>query len=225
MACSFQDFTRSDAMCRLLYIKSKNPFPIHHHLQIFAGIARSSKEYQGHGWGLAYLHNGEWKHYHNIRPVWEDDPNQFGTTPLMLAHARSAYQDRNISVENNMPFHDQRYVFIFNGELHGVRIKTEGRIGAEKVFNFIRQLDRGNMGETIVKAQTIIAKRSSYIRAMNIIIADKERVYVASRFNEDADYFTMHYKQTAVSLIICSEKYPDEQNWVAIKNNSVRIFQ
>jgi predicted glutamine amidotransferase len=212
-------------MCRLLYIKSKNPISIPQQLHTFATIAQQSKEYQGHGWGLAYLQDDEWNYYHNISPIWEDNLHQFGETVLMLAHARSAYQDRGIAVENNMPFYDQQYVYIFNGELHGVRIKTEGRIGAEKIFNFIRQLNRGNMAEAIIKAQTIIENRSSYIRAMNFIIADKEHVYVASRFNEDEDYFTMYYKQTASSLIICSEKYPGEKKWTAIKNNSVRVFQ
>ena len=31
---------------------------------------------------------------------------------------------------------------------------------------------------------------------MNIIIADKENVYVSSNFNEDPEYFGMHYKKS-----------------------------
>jgi glutamine amidotransferase len=212
-------------MCRLLYIKSEKPFPISQHLQIFAAIAKDSKEYQGHGWGLAYLQNGRWQHYRNIKPIWEDNLKQFRRTTLLLAHARSAYQDRDIAVENNMPFFDQRYIFIFNGELHGVRIKTEGRIGAEKVFNFIRRLDQGDLTATIIKAVDIIEKRSNYIRAMNIIMADQENVYVSSLFNEDEEYFTMYYKKTGAGLIICSEKYPGGQDWIAIKNRSVKVFR
>lgn len=174
---------------------------------------------------MACLHRGKWRHYRNIKPVWEDDLNRFGQTNLLLAHARSAFQDRDIVIENNMPFYDRRYIFIFNGEVHGVKIKTAGRIGAEKVFNFIRRLDQGDMTRAIVKGVDIIEKRSTYIRAMNIIIADKETVYVASTFNEDADYFTMYYKKTKNDLIICSEKYPDGQDWTAINNRSVKVFK
>jgi predicted glutamine amidotransferase len=211
-------------MCRLLYIKAKNPFSISQHLQIFADIARHSKEFQGHGWGLAYLRQNDWTLYHNIKPIWEDDLNRFGRTRLLLAHARSAYQDRDIAVENNMPFRDRRYIFIFNGELHGVKIRADGRIGAEKIFNFIRRLDRGDMGDTIGRARAIIEKRTTYIRAMNFIIADKDKCHVSSIFNEAADYFTMYFSQTPARLIICSDKYPDGSDWVAIENKSVRAF-
>ena len=110
-------------MCRLLYVRAPSEYPIVQHLAIFAQIAKNSQEYQGHGWGCAYLRNGQWRTYHNILPIWEDDLTQFGSTALLLAHARSAFEDRDIDVRNNMPFFDGRYVFIFNGELRGVKIK------------------------------------------------------------------------------------------------------
>ncbi len=122
-------------MCRLLYVRNKVEFKISDQLQKFAEISKSSKEYQGHGWGCAYLENNSWKYYKNIAPIWDDDLTQLGKTTLLIAHARSAFQDKDIVVENNMPFYDDDYVFIFNGELHGVKIKENGRIGAEKIFN------------------------------------------------------------------------------------------
>ena len=69
-----------------------------------------------------------------MRPIWEDDWRPPGRTTLLLAHARSAFRDEGIRVENNMPFHDGERGFIFNGELRGVRIRERGRIGAEKVY-------------------------------------------------------------------------------------------
>ena len=43
------------------------------HLDAFRSLSRSSKEYQGHGWGCAWLDGqGNWKLHHNIKPVWED---------------------------------------------------------------------------------------------------------------------------------------------------------
>jgi predicted glutamine amidotransferase len=211
-------------MCRLLYVRNKTDFKLSEHLKKFAEIARNSKEYQGHGWGCSYLQKGEWKHYKNILPIWEDNLDQFGTSILLVAHARSAFRDRDIVVENNMPFYDDKYVFIFNGELHGVKIKADGRIGAEKIFNFIKRFDKGDMLKALSKGVDIIGKQSRYIRAMNIIIANKEKVFLSTQFNEDHTYFTLYYKQTDNELILCSEPYSKENNWVALKNNTKKLL-
>ncbi|MCP4216876.1 MAG: hypothetical protein GY765_19655, partial [bacterium] len=124
-------------MCRILSVTSTEPFDIGEHLRPFANISENSKEYQGHGWGLAYWKDGGWEVYRNIKPVWEDDLSGFGSTTRLLVHARSAFRDEGIVVENNMPFESSPYIFIFNGELHKVKIKVEGRIGAEKIFNYV----------------------------------------------------------------------------------------
>ncbi len=213
-------------MCRLLFVQSKTEFLISDHLSIFASIAKNSKEYQGHGWGCSYLINNEWVNYKNINPIWENDFSQFPKTNRLIVHARSAFEDKDIVVENNMPFFDDKYQFIFNGELRGVKIKAEGRIGAEKIFNFIKRFDtiNININNSLSKGIDILKKRTSYIRAMNIIIAEKNRVHYSSLFNEDATYFQMYYKQNKNELIICSEKYPNENNWESIENNSIGVF-
>ncbi|MGD8777830.1 MAG: class II glutamine amidotransferase [Ignavibacteria bacterium] len=209
-------------MCRLLYIRSKEEFEIKHYLEKFAEISKNSKEYQGHGWGCAYLVNNEWKYYKNINPVWEDDFSKFGMTTLLVAHARSAFQDKDIVVENNMPFYDDKYIFIFNGELRGVRIKEEGRIGAEKIFNFIKKFDKDDAESMLAKGVEQIKKRTKYLRAMNIILADKNNAYVSSDFSEDPDYFTMHSKNENGKIIICSDPFKNESGWEKIENSSVR---
>ena len=86
----------------------------------------------------------QWKHYKSLKPIWEDDLRQFGSSDLFLVHARSAFRDEGICIDNNMPFYDDKHVFVFNGELRGVRIKSQGRIGAEKIFNYIKRFDRGD---------------------------------------------------------------------------------
>ena len=214
-------------MCRLLYINSNTEFEISEHLNKFAEISKNSKEFQGHGWGFAYLENGDWKYYKNIKPIWEDDFSKFAKTKRLIVHARSAFQDKDIFVENNMPFYDDKYIFIFNGELSGVKIKEEGRIGAEKIFNYIKRFDKNGMEDALQKGVEIIKKRSSYVRAMNIIIADKDKAYVTSNFNEDPDYFSMFYKKTDDGVIVCSEKYNGEteaEGWTKIENNSIGVY-
>ena len=162
-------------MCRLLCVHSHRPFAIEPHLDVFAAIARDSREYQGHGWGCAWLEDGEWRLHRDIRPVWEDRRDRFGESTLLLAHARSAFRDEGICVENNMPFDDGRHVFIFNGELRGVRIREQGRIGAEKVFNYVKRFDRGDMHEALERGLAVIEKRTRCVRAMNVILASPTR--------------------------------------------------
>lgn len=211
-------------MCRLLFVKSNSEFKIKDHLEQFSVIAKNSKEYQGHGWGFSYLLDDNWVHYKNIKPIWEDDITQFGLSKRLIVHARSAFEDKDIVVENNMPFYDDKYVFIFNGELRGVKIKADGRIGAEKIFNFIKRFDKNGMEEALAKGVNIISKRSNYVRAMNIIITEKDKVYYSSLFNEDPGYFQMYYKKSDGQLIICSEIYPSETGWNKIENKSNGVF-
>ena len=184
-------------MCRLLYVRSGSTFAIREHLEIFADISKNSSEYQGHGWGCAWIRDGKWQLYHDIRPVWEDDVRKFGDTTLLLAHARSAFKDEGIRVENNMPFFDGRHVFIFNGELQGVRIREEGRIGAEKVFNYVKRFDKGDMLDSIERGVAVIEKRTRYVRAMNFIMAGLDSAYLATVFSEDPDYFQLHRRREA----------------------------
>ncbi len=211
-------------MCRLLFVKSTHAFDIETHLSRFAHIARYSREYQGHGWGCGFLLNGSWVRYRNISPIWEDDLHQFGKTRLLIAHARSAFRDQGIVVENNMPFFDGRYMFVFNGELQGVRIRETGRTGAEKLFRWIRRVDRGHLQQAVETAVTRIRHRTRYVRAMNFIMADTRRAHVVSYFNENPDYFTLRIKQTPEALIICSEAYPGETGWQNLPNQTIEVF-
>lgn len=208
-------------MCRLLYVNSKQPFEIKDYLKNFALIAKNSKEFQGHGWGCAYQTENGWKFYRNVMPIWEDDFSKFGKTNRLVVHARSAFKDEGIAVENNMPFNDEKNIFIFNGELRGVKIKEDGRIGAEKIFNFIKRFDKGSIKEAIGKGTEIINKKSNYIRAMNIIWSEEKTSYVYSQFNENADYFTMYKKENENTVAVCSEKFPDEKDWLPIANNTL----
>ena len=211
-------------MCRLLLVKSDRDFDVAGQLERLAFIAKHSKEFQGHGWGCAFLENGNWKHYKNIQPIWQDRFDMFGKSNLLLAHARSAYKDEGITIDNNMPFYDDRHVFIFNGELRGVRISEHGRIGAEKIFNFIKRFDRGNLLDALKRGVDVIEKRTKYIRAMNVVLADADNVYVASIFNEDPDYFTMRYSTDRGKLVIASEVLPGNEQWETIGSHTVRAF-
>lgn len=208
-------------MCRLLYIRSKEPIDSKVHLKQFAEMANKSREFQGHGWGCAYLLDDEWQYYKNINPIWEHSFENIPNTTTLVVHARSAYKDEGIVIENNMPFYDDKYVFIFNGELRGVKIRSEGRIGAEKIFNYLRRFENEDlMSESFKKGLEIITKRTDYIRAMNVIIASKTEAFVSSLFNESPEYFTLRYFEDENTKIVCSEPYPLISDWKPLENKS-----
>ncbi len=207
-------------MCRILFARSENDFNLSSLLEPFARVAHTSSEYQGHGWGCAWREGDQWRHYHNIQPIWEDDLSQFDKTSLLLVHARSAFRDEGIAIENNMPFSDGESVFIFNGELRGVRIKSEGRIGAEKIYNYIRRFDRGDKLAALDKGTGIIARRSAYVRAMNIILSDGKQTWLSTRYSENPDYFQMHGKQDGDLKLVCSQPFENEPGWMPIDNNT-----
>ena len=212
-------------MCRLLYVNSKNKFSVPEYLSKFAEISKNSKEFQGHGWGCAYLIDGNWKYYKNVKPIWEDDLSRFENSNRLIAHARSAFKDEGIVVENNMPFYDDKNIFIFNGELRGVKIKEEGRIGAEKIFNYIKRFDKGSIKDALQKGANIINKKTNYIRAMNIIMTDEHAAYIYSQFSEEPEYFTLNVKSNDKTVVVCSDPFAGENDWMSIQNKSLTEYK
>jgi glutamine amidotransferase len=213
-------------MCRLLAVKASVAFETGPHLRAFSKVAARSKEYQGDGWGCALLKaGGGWTIHKSLQPIWEDELEQHGKTTLLLAHARSAFRETGITIENNMPFHSPRDVFVFNGELHGVRLRVPGRIGAEKVFNLIRRFDRGDLEAALRRTVAVVSKRARHIRAMNILLSDQRKVYACSLFNDDPEYFTMSARSIAGGFIIGSEPYAGEPGWSAIENHTVGVLE
>lgn len=214
-------------MCRLLLLHHPDGVEPAAHLDQFRALSRNSREYQGHGWGCAWLDDArQWRLYHDIRPVWEDTDPEFPRTRLFIAHARSAFRDEGIAIENNMPFSDGENVFAFNGELRGVRIKQRGRIGAEKIFNYIKRFDRGDMGQAVERGVDVIQKRTRYVRAMNFFLANRNKVHVCSLFNEDPDYFQLREADMEGVRVVCSDEYlSGRYAWRDVPNRSIRSMQ
>jgi len=184
-------------MCRLLYArsnssKSEDSIVVRDYLEPFAEVARLSEEYQGHGWGIALWRDDGCELSHSITPIWEDDLTRFGKTRALVIHARSAFRDEGICVENNMPFSADGAIFAFNGELQGVRIAEEGRIGAEKIFNLIRKQNQGSWEQALNSALRIIRSRTRRVRALNLVLATPDAAYIYSCFDERPNYFTLH---------------------------------
>jgi predicted glutamine amidotransferase len=209
-------------MCRFLALTAASPVALEDHLRPFAEIAQTSREFQGHGWGCAWQESGEWRTYHSISPIWEDDLGRFGRASVVVAHARSAFRDEGIVVENNMPFVDPPLVFAFNGELRGVRIAEAGRIGAEKLFRFLVNHGAGTGSEGARTAVRLVEQRTRYVRAMNFVIGGSGRFLLRSSFNEAAEYFTLHAKRQMDAILVCSAPYAgEEREWTPLPNGAL----
>jgi glutamine amidotransferase len=214
-------------MCRLLAITSSVPIDATPILAEFAARCRASKEYQGHGWGVARadgdgrgvartdrdgrdvartdgdeggvphrLHGDvAWRRYRSVRPIWEDEWPRFEPARMWIVHARSAFRNEGVVVANNMPFLADDLAFAFNGELRGVRLQAPGDTGAARLLHLLgrfRTAADGNVLDALVRLDRVVSQRSHYVRALNVVAADRDRVYVHCHYSEDAEYFTLH---------------------------------
>ncbi len=211
-------------MCRLLAVKAAEPFEIATYLARFAEVARASTEYQGDGWGCAWRRDGEWQLLRSVRPIWEECRVDLGTTSFLIAHARSAFDSLGPLIEHTMPFVAGPLAFAFNGELRGVRLQAPGRIGAEKLFNVVRRVANGDLGHALARAAALVRSRSEYVRAMNVLLADGERLHVHSFFSEQPDYFTLHARREAGRAVVCSAPLAGDGDWRPLANGTQEVF-
>lgn len=213
-------------MCRILFIKARNGVDPHSILSDFSTTCKNSSEYQGHGWGISYFQNGAWFTEKSLQPIWENWQRitMKSSVNYFLVHARSAFQDRDIVLDNNMPFIYDRFIYAFNGEIQGVRLRTDGETGAAKIFTIFNQLFNGNGIETLGKLNRLIQKRSRYIKAMNILVIDTvlNKVYVSSFFNENKSYFQMSVLEKKDMMIISSDPLQSMKEFKPLNNASIQ---
>ncbi len=208
-------------MCRFLVLRSESGFDPSPVVDSFRERCRKSPEFQGHGFGMAMRASGRWERYRSLNPIWEDSPPLPWKVDVLVVHARSAFRNEGIDVENNMPFYRGDLSFVFNGELRGVRLRARGRIGAEKLFHLI--LDRGgnDFAEALAATDRLVRSRSRYVRAMNVALTDGAAIYAHCRFAERPEYFTLHYR-TGEPSGVSSE--PLDQGFRPMENGETRVL-
>lgn len=197
-------------MCRILLATAAEPFDPAPLVAEFAAMCAASPVFQGHGWGAAWLTGAGWRLHHAPDPVWEQPALPVDRVRHLLVHARSAFRDEGIAVENNMPFAAGDEVFVFNGELHGVRLSVPGRIGAERIFNLTR-----NLGPA--RARDVLLARTRRVLGMNWITVDRRRAVLSAYPGEDAGYYTLHAADSATFRAVCSRPLPSIREWRPIE--------
>jgi len=221
-------------MCRILAFVADEPVDASPWIEAFAEACRTSKEYQGHGWGVAWRADDGWSRYRTTRPIWEDG-TEAPPSRIVVVHARSAFRNEGIAEENNMPFISGDLAFAFNGELRGVRLSVPGETGAARL---LRLLDRFRTSEAddvpaaLRRLDAVIQARAEYVRALNLVVSDGRALYAHSRYSEDPDYFTLREarvrrrgRESPSLRAVCSEEIIVdglEGEWMPIPNGATR---
>ena len=188
-------------MCRILALQADRPLDPTPWFTPFAERCRASKEYQGHGWGVAWRVEHGWERYRSLCPIWEDRIPTDCRTALVLVHARSAFGDEGIEIENNMPFVSGSLAFAFNGELRGVRLSAPGATGAARLSWMLERFRASADGDGLAalkRLDAVVSARSEHVRALNVVATDGADVWVNARFSEDPEYFTLHRAESLV---------------------------
>ncbi len=212
-------------MCRLMLVRADSEIPMFPFLEGFAELCRSSSEFQGDGWGIHHRSGDCHEKYKSIEAIWKNDMRSFGRANLMLVHARSAFRDSPITIDQTMPFGDGQTGFAFNGELHGVQLQTPGENGAQKIFNLISRLLDRDAERGFQRAISAVQKRTSRMRAMNIIHINGQHIWYSSTFTQAPAYFTLHIRRTPGLVVLCSQPLPGLSDWRPVPNNCVEVLQ
>jgi glutamine amidotransferase len=222
-------------MCRILTLQSDAPFDPTLWVRAFAERCQASKEYQGDGWGVTWLGPEGWSHYRSLLPIWDDEAPGNVRSTLVLVHARSAFRNEGLVIENNMPFLSGDLAFAFNGELRGVRLAAPGATGAWRLLHLLdrfRASEGGDVLRALRRLDDVVTTRTEYVRAMNLVVSDGREVWVNAHYSEDPDYFTLHAAdvtadQGGALRVLSSERFslPDRAwAWHAIPNGSTFAF-
>ncbi len=222
-------------MCRILAVQADEPVDPVPWIEAFAERCRASREYQGDGWGVAWRERDAWLRHRSVRPIWDDLPDVLPGSRLFVVHARSAFRNEGVAVENNMPFLEQDLAFAFNGELRGVRLAAPGDTGAARLLHLFTRFRASAAGDglaALARLDGVIASRTDYVRALNLVISDGRSIWVNAHHSEDPDYFTMHHAWVdlghgAVARAVTSERLSlpgVEPRWEAIPNHTTQIL-
>ena len=203
-------------MCRFLLVKSKKPINPQRLLKSFSLIAKKSKAFdgnwQGDGWGMAWVTKNSWNVYKSLSPIWEEPRKfqDFPETSIFAVHARSASFPRHKNIlEFNQPFINPPWIFVFNGLLKGVSLPSliPGEIGAEKIWYLLqKQLAKNLPNVALENIKKLLVKNTKEVQALNIGIADFNQIYSLNYYTKYPDYYKLHYFKDKKLELVSSER-------------------
>lgn len=217
-------------MCRFLLVRAKEKMDPQGLLSSFASVCEKSRapdgDWQGDGWGVAWREEGSWSLRKSLSPIWQDTPvfSEIPATDLLVAHARSAgFPDQKGILEYNQPYVHDSTCFVFNGMIRGVRLpmKLDGRIGAQKIFSFLRQqLEKRDGAEALQLLDRLVLSHSRELVGMNVGLVTGDTFNLLCEYARNDSYFGLNYFQDKSVTVVCSEKLPAFQ-WKTMAKGQV----
>lgn len=205
-------------MCRFLMFKSKKAVKPDRLLSDFAKMCKNNSVWQGDGFGVAWmLDDRSWMLDKSLKPVWEDGEKfkKIPATRLLVVHARGAsFSHQRGNIDFNQPYIDDSICFVFNGELYGVKLNAEGKIGAQKIFNLLKRTSLERVGN-------LLRKNSKKILGMNIGFIKGDSINVRCDYDEQKDYYTLRYYISDDLVMICSEQIGNYK-WKSMKKGEIK---
>jgi predicted glutamine amidotransferase len=203
-------------MCRFLLIRANTVFQPKDILGKFAESAAASRapdgDWQGDGWGVSWLNDGEeWITHKSLKPIWEDTLifSEIPKSRVVVAHARSAsFPGQKNILEYNQPFVAGRYAFVFNGLLKSVSLSSpvDGKIGSQKIWSlaldFLRRREPAAAMSDLVQT---LESHARAILALNLGLLEKKRFFVYCRQAEGGAYYQLHVSREGSRTMVCSE--------------------
>lgn len=202
-------------MCRFMIIRAARPFIPKRYLLAFADIAKNSQsldgDWQGDGWGVCWMEQGRWEQKKSLNPVWADKTHFFRIpeTRVLCVHARSAsFPGYKGDLDFNQPFVNDRYAFMFNGLIQGVRypVPVDGDIGSQKVWSILQTLlQKMHPKEALSALAAELDANARHIQALNVGLSDANRIYAFSRYASNKEYYNLRYSVSNGIKILSSE--------------------
>ncbi len=197
------------------------------------------------GWGIAYLdQNGKFVIKKSPKAIFEDPESKKKPdfkTNLLIAHVRKK-SGSEISIKNTHPFKAKHpvlgeCVFCHNGAIEDdiqfdQKYKPQGKTDSERLFySILSDIKENKEGEEdsrkIAAAIQNNLQRYTKTKGSNIVLATKNKTFVATRKNKLPRYYGMVWAKGNDFLLISSEKlktFPDIY-WKSILPGEVITIQ
>lgn len=196
-------------MCRLLAMTSNVETNLMFSFGKLCGIAKAKSH--EHGWGIAWLENGEFKLEKGQESIWKSEKAgsliQDILSKLIVIHARKNPYQEPSKIRSHPFLHealDTQWMFAHNGTIEcpqPMNHEPESDVDSERYFchflDLLEQIDGQGQFEAeedlVLEALRQSLEKTNVKTALNFILANKRNLYVARLYETNPNYYTLKY--------------------------------
>lgn len=196
-------------MCRLLTMTSNMETDLKFSFEKLCEVAKKNRH--EHGWGVAWLENGELRLEKDKEPIWESErASSFVRdirSKLIVVHARRNPSQEPSKVRSHPFLHealDEQWIFAHNGTIEcpePINHTPESDVDSEMFFcYFLDMLEQTSDGcrfeikeDLVLEALRKSIEKTKIVTALNFILASKQNLYVARLYEANPDHYTLKY--------------------------------